>query len=47
MTQQIGQQLYVQKYRALFDQLRQAATIDIPDTALKAQVETQIGANKQ
>ena len=36
MTQQIGQQLYVQKYRALFDQLRKAATIDIPDAALKA-----------
>ena len=43
MTQQIGQQLYVTKYRALFDQLRKAATIDIPDVALKAQVESQLG----
>jgi peptidyl-prolyl cis-trans isomerase C len=46
MTQQIGQQLYVQKYRALFDQLRKAATIDIPDAALKAQVEAQLGPNQ-
>ena len=46
MTQQIGQQLYVQKYRALFDQLRKGATIDIPDAALKAQVESQLGPNQ-
>jgi peptidyl-prolyl cis-trans isomerase C len=46
LTQQIGQSLYVAKYRQLFDQLRLAATVDIPDAALKAQVEKQIGANK-
>jgi peptidyl-prolyl cis-trans isomerase C len=46
MTQQIGQQLYVQKYRALFDQLRKAAPIDIPDPALKQQVEAQLGPNQ-
>ena len=45
MTQQIGQQLYVQKYRALFDQLRKAATIDIPNATLKQQVESQLGPN--
>jgi peptidyl-prolyl cis-trans isomerase C len=45
MTQQIGQQLYVAKYRGLFDQLRKASTIDIPDPALKQQVETQLGPN--
>ena len=43
MSQQIGQQLYVAKYRALFDQLRQAATIDIPDAALADQVNQQFG----
>jgi peptidyl-prolyl cis-trans isomerase C len=46
MTQQIGQQLYVQKYRALFDQLRKAAPIDIPDPPLKQQVEAQLGPNQ-
>jgi peptidyl-prolyl cis-trans isomerase C len=43
LTPQIGQQLYVQKYRALFDELRKAATIDIPDQALKDAVNTQLG----
>jgi peptidyl-prolyl cis-trans isomerase C len=43
MTQQIGQQLYVAKYRELFDQLRGAATIDIPDAALAEQVNQQLG----
>jgi len=46
MTQQIGQSLYVAKYRALFDSLRKAATIDIPDAALKTQVDTQLGPNQ-
>lgn len=46
MTQQIGQQLYVQKYRELFDQLRKGSTIDIPDAALKSQVESQLGPNQ-
>jgi peptidyl-prolyl cis-trans isomerase C len=46
MTQQIGQELYVAKYRAIFDQLRKATTIDIPDATLKAQVEQQIGPNQ-
>jgi peptidyl-prolyl cis-trans isomerase C len=43
MTQQIGQQLYVAKYRALFDDLRKSATIDIPDAALAEQVNAQLG----
>lgn len=43
LTPQIGQQLYVQKYRALFDQLRKAVTIDIPDAALAEAVNTQLG----
>jgi len=43
LTPQIGQQLYVAKYRALFDQLRKAGAIDIPDAALKQQVEAQLG----
>jgi peptidyl-prolyl cis-trans isomerase C len=42
MTQQIGQALYVAKYRALFDDLRSKATIDIPDAQLKAQVDAQL-----
>ncbi|OJX19831.1 MAG: hypothetical protein BGO82_08685 [Devosia sp. 67-54] len=46
LTQQIGQQLYVQKYRTLFDQLRKATSIDIPDAALKQQVEAQLGPNQ-
>ena len=41
-TQQIGQALYVAKYRALFDDLRSKATIDIPDAQLKAQVDAQL-----
>ncbi|MEP7239832.1 MAG: peptidylprolyl isomerase [Devosia sp.] len=47
MTQQIGQQLYVQKYRALFNQLDAAAKIDIPDATLKAQVDAQLKAAQQ
>jgi len=43
MTQQIGQQLYVKKYREIFDSLRKASTIDIADPELKKQVETQLG----
>ena len=43
LTPQIGQQLYVQKYRVLFDQLRKATTIDIPDQALSDAVNTQLG----
>ena len=43
LTPQLGQQLYVEKYRALFDQLRKAATIDIADPALKAAVDAQLG----
>jgi peptidyl-prolyl cis-trans isomerase C len=46
LTQQIGQQLYVTKYRALFDQLRKAAKIDIADPTLKQQVESQLGPNQ-
>lgn len=42
MTDQISQQLYVAKYREVFDTLRAAATIDIPDATLKAQVDAQI-----
>ena len=43
MTQQIGQQLYVTKYREIFDSLRKASTIDITDPELKKQVESQLG----
>jgi peptidyl-prolyl cis-trans isomerase C len=43
LTPQIGQQLYVAKYRALFNDLRKAATIDIPDAALSDAVNTQLG----
>ncbi len=43
LAPQIGQQLYVQKYRAVFDELRKAATIDIPDEALRQQVDVQLG----
>ena len=43
MTQQIGQSLYVAKYRELFDGLRKAAAIDIPDAALADQVNKQLG----
>ncbi len=46
LTPQIGQALYVQKYRALFDQLRKAAAIDIPDAALKSAVEAQLGPSQ-
>ena len=41
LAPQIGQQLYVQKYTELFDELRAAATIDIPDEALRGAVEAQ------
>ena len=43
MTQQIGQQLYVKKYREIFDSLRKASTIEIADPALKQQVDAQLG----
>jgi peptidyl-prolyl cis-trans isomerase C len=43
LTPKIGQELYVQKYRALFSDLRKAATIDIPDQALSDAVNTQLG----
>jgi peptidyl-prolyl cis-trans isomerase C len=46
MTPQIAQQLYVQAYTAMFDQLRAKSTVDIPDPALKAQVDAQFGAGK-
>jgi peptidyl-prolyl cis-trans isomerase C len=42
MTQQIGQQLYIQKYREVFGGLRKDATIDIPDATLAQQVDTQL-----
>jgi peptidyl-prolyl cis-trans isomerase C len=42
LTQQIGQQLYVQKYRQIFGDLRKTATIDIPDAALAEQVNLQL-----
>jgi peptidyl-prolyl cis-trans isomerase C len=44
MTQQIGQQLYIEKYQAEFERLLKATTVDIPDPTLKAQVDKQIGA---
>jgi peptidyl-prolyl cis-trans isomerase C len=47
LTQQIGQSLYVAKYRALFDQLRKATTIDIPDATLKGQVDAQLNPAPQ
>ena len=40
-------QLYVAKYRARIRQLRTATTIDIPDAALKQQVEAQLGGASQ
>ena len=43
MSQQIGQQLYVAKYRETFDALRKATTIDIPDATLAGQVDQQLG----
>ncbi|MEQ1771253.1 MAG: peptidylprolyl isomerase [Devosia sp.] len=39
---QIAQQLYGEAYQKAFDALRSAATIAIPDAALKAQVEQQL-----
>jgi peptidyl-prolyl cis-trans isomerase C len=39
---QLGQKLYNEKYQAEFDALKNAATIDIPDPTLKAQVEAQL-----
>jgi peptidyl-prolyl cis-trans isomerase C len=46
LTPQIAQQLYIQKYTAMFDQLRAKTTITIPDPALKAQVDAQFGAQQ-
>jgi peptidyl-prolyl cis-trans isomerase C len=46
LTPQIAQQLYIQKYTAMFDQLRAKTTITIPDPALKAQVDAQFGAGQ-
>jgi peptidyl-prolyl cis-trans isomerase C len=46
LTPQLGQQLYVDKYRALFDQLRKSATIDITDPTLKTQVDAQLDGNQ-
>lgn len=43
LTPQIGQQLFVQKYRAIFNELRKEAVIDIPDAALAEQVNLQLG----
>ncbi len=43
LTPQIGQQLYVAKYRSVFAELRKATTIDIPDATLAEQVNTQLG----
>ncbi|RYE06983.1 MAG: peptidylprolyl isomerase [Hyphomicrobiales bacterium] len=43
LTPQIGQQLYVTKYRAKFDELRKATPIEIPDQALADGVNTQLG----
>jgi peptidyl-prolyl cis-trans isomerase C len=42
MTQQIGQQLYIAKYRAIFGELHKNATIEIPDAALAEQVAQQL-----
>jgi peptidyl-prolyl cis-trans isomerase C len=42
LTQQIGQQLYVAKYRAIFGGLHTNATIEIPDPALAEQVAQQL-----
>lgn len=42
MSQQIDQQLSEAKYRELFDQLKGTAQIEIPDAALKAQVDAQL-----
>jgi peptidyl-prolyl cis-trans isomerase C len=39
---QIGQQLYVQRYRSVFSDLYRAATVEIPDEALRAAVEAQL-----
>ena len=47
LTPQIAQQLYIQKYTAMFDALRAKTTITIPDPALKAQVDAQFGAQQQ
>jgi peptidyl-prolyl cis-trans isomerase C len=42
LSQQIGQQIYIELYQAKFDELLKGATLDIPDAALKAQVEAQL-----
>ena len=46
LTPQIAQQLYIEKYTAMFNDLRAKTTITIPDAALKAQVDAQFGPAK-
>jgi peptidyl-prolyl cis-trans isomerase C len=46
LSQQIGQQIYIETYQAKFDELLKATTLDIPDAALKAQVEAQLTPQK-
>jgi peptidyl-prolyl cis-trans isomerase C len=43
LTPQIGQQLYVAKYKALFDKLYKSAQISIPDPSLKQAIDAQFG----
>jgi peptidyl-prolyl cis-trans isomerase C len=43
LTPQIGQNLYIQKYKEVFDKLYKAAQINIPDPALKQAIDTQFG----
>ncbi|MEQ1900713.1 MAG: peptidylprolyl isomerase [Devosia sp.] len=43
LAPQIGQRLYSETYQAVFDSLKSAATIEISDPALKAQVDAQLG----
>lgn len=43
LRQQIGQRLYSETYQSVFDTLKGAATIEISDPALKAQVDAQLG----
>lgn len=43
LTPQIGQQLYIAKYKALFDKLYKGAQIDIPDPTLKQAINQQFG----
>ena len=42
LTPQIGQQLYIAKYRAIFGELHRNATIEIPDAVLAEQVAQQL-----